>query len=302
MFTAFPKIFSLGNKFVQDIFKEDVEITEKVDGSQISFGKINDDVIIRSKKQQLFIDNPEKMFAKGVEYIASIANLLPEGIVFYGEYLQKEKHNVLTYQSIPKNHIALFGAMDYKDKSFSDYQRVKELALALQVDVVPILYYGSIKNVEDIKEFLKMKSFLGGPEVEGVVIKNYYRPNVIGGTVFPITSAKLVSEGFKERHKIDWAANTGKNKWETYKESFASEARWNKAIQRMKEEGIHTGSPKDIGKLMQYVQQDIYDEEKENIKDFLWGLFGKDLMRAATKNLPEWYKASMVKEMFENGQ
>lgn len=31
---AFPKIFSLGTNYIQDIFKEEVEVTEKVDGSQ----------------------------------------------------------------------------------------------------------------------------------------------------------------------------------------------------------------------------------------------------------------------------
>jgi hypothetical protein len=241
------------------------------------------------------------MFAKGIEYIQKISELLPEGLVFYGEYLQKEKHNTLTYKSIPKNHISLFGIMN-NDKAFLNYGTLCYWSNRLDIDVVPILYYGAIKNVEDIKELLQMKSYLGGPQIEGVVIKNHFQPKMIGDTILPITCAKLVSEEFKEKHKVNWKDGTGKNKWDTYKDSFGTEARWNKAVQRMKEEGIHTGTPKDIGTLMSYVQQDIKEEEEDNIKGFLWGLFGKDLLRASTSKLPEWYKNKILEEIVFPGE
>jgi len=49
MISAFPKIFTLGTDYISDIFKEEVEITEKIDGSQISFGKIEGELYMRSK-------------------------------------------------------------------------------------------------------------------------------------------------------------------------------------------------------------------------------------------------------------
>lgn len=69
-----------------------MEISEKVDGSQFSFGKINGNLRIRSKGAQLYINNPETMFKEGIEYVNSIKDELPEDIVFYCEYLKKPKH------------------------------------------------------------------------------------------------------------------------------------------------------------------------------------------------------------------
>lgn len=55
---------------------------------------------------------------------------------------------------------------------------------------------------------------------------------------------------------------------------------------------------KDIGKLMKRVNIDIEEEEKENIKDFLWKEFGKELLKHATKNFPNWYKEYLAKQNF----
>jgi len=46
---AFPKIFTIGCNYILDIFKNEVEITEKVDGSQFGFGKINGELFLRRK-------------------------------------------------------------------------------------------------------------------------------------------------------------------------------------------------------------------------------------------------------------
>lgn len=46
--SAFPKILHLGDKAIRDIFDEEVEITEKVDGSQFGFGIVEGELIIRS--------------------------------------------------------------------------------------------------------------------------------------------------------------------------------------------------------------------------------------------------------------
>ena len=55
MIHPFPKIFAIGTTYILDIFKHEVNVTEKLDGSQLSFGKINDTLYIRSKGAQLFI-------------------------------------------------------------------------------------------------------------------------------------------------------------------------------------------------------------------------------------------------------
>ena len=54
MIPPFPKIFTIGTRYVQNIFDDEVEITEKIDGSQFCFGKINSTVYVRSKGATLY--------------------------------------------------------------------------------------------------------------------------------------------------------------------------------------------------------------------------------------------------------
>ena len=110
MISAFPKIFTLGHQCIKSIFEDDVEVTEKIDGSQFSFGILNSQLFCRSKGVQQQIDCPDKLFIQATEYVKSIEYKLPNNIIFYGEYLKNPHHNTLTYDRIPKNHIILFGA------------------------------------------------------------------------------------------------------------------------------------------------------------------------------------------------
>jgi hypothetical protein len=297
---AFPKIFALGADYIKDIFNERIEVTEKVDGSQFGFGKLNGSLYLRSKGKQIFPESPDKMFTEAVDYIVSIENLLPPGTMFYAEYLRKPKHNSLSYENIPKNHLALFGMM-FSNGIFShEYDQLHRWSVTLDIDIVPCLYYGYIKSPEEISRYLDHVSYLGGTKIEGVVIKNYERAFLLGGQPIPLMAGKLVSESFKEVHRNSWSKeHTNKGKWETFQESFKTEARWTKAIQHLRDDGTLLNDPKDIGALLKEVARDIIDEEKETIKDFLWDHFGKDLIRQAQRGFPEWYKQYLLKKSFE---
>lgn len=293
MASAFPKIFQLGTKYTDGIYEGKVQVTEKVDGSQFGFGKIDGEVFVRSKGAKLYFDNPEKMFKEGIDYIKSIEDKIPDNMIFYAEYLKKPKHNTLAYDRIPKNHLALFGVADIK-KDFK--YNIKEYANLLDIDHVPVIFEGEGLTAEKIPEFLERVSYLGGQKIEGVVVKNFNKDLLLGGQIIPILSGKYVSEAFKEVHRKSWGKeNTGRGKWETFKEQYKTEARWNKAIIHLKEKGELTGTPKDIGKLMKEVNIDITKECKEEIKDFLWKEFGKEVFKTATRNFPEWYKEQILK-------
>src|SRR3954465_2218887 len=106
---SYTKILTFGHAYVRDILEGEVVIQEKVDGSQISFGlDLTGELHIRSKGAGLITDAPEKMFQAGVAAIKAIADQLPLGWVFRGEYLAKPKHNTLAYDRVPKNHIVLW--------------------------------------------------------------------------------------------------------------------------------------------------------------------------------------------------
>ena len=73
---SFPKILHLGDRHLQTIFDESVEITEKIDGSQFVFGKVNGELQARSKGKVMAVDAPEKMFQQAVVYVSSVEHVL----------------------------------------------------------------------------------------------------------------------------------------------------------------------------------------------------------------------------------
>ena len=70
---SFPKIFGVGaNRAVQDIFSGPVEVTEKVDGSQFAFGRIDGEIVMRSKGRVIDVGTADAMFQKAEDYVLSI--------------------------------------------------------------------------------------------------------------------------------------------------------------------------------------------------------------------------------------
>jgi hypothetical protein len=151
-----------------------------------------------------------------------------------------------------------------------------------------------------LQYLLQTESILGGPKIEGFVVKNYERKFLLGGQPMPIMAGKFVREDFKEVHRQSWGKKyTGKGRWETFVESFRTEPRWQKAVQHLAERGELENSPRDIGKLIKEVQGDIIGEEKEAIKEFLWSQFGQEVVRTAVKGLPEWWKEKLLSRSFD---
>lgn len=301
MIKAFPKIFAIGTDYIKDIFKNKVEITEKIDGSQFNFGKINNVLFTRSKGKEIYQENPDKMFRKASDYIISIQDKIPNNKIFYCEYLQKPRHNILVYQRVPRNNLILFGISDKTGTKFiSKYGELKRYSEKLEIDVVPLIATQKIKKANDLLKFLETDSILGGSKIEGVVVKNYEKQFLLGGQPIPLMVGKYVSEKFKETHREKWGRKfTSRGKWEEFKESFKTEARWQKAIQHLKEKGELKNSPQDIGKLIKEIQEDISAEEKDDIKNFLWKEFGAEILRYSTGGFPEWYKEQILKRSFK---
>lgn len=292
---AFPKILAIGHPDIKTLFDDEVEITEKLDGSQLGFGIVNGELVVRSKGKEQDLDSPDQMFTLAVQYIKSLhaEGLLTEGVFYYGEYLNKPRHSTLAYDRTPTNNIALFGVM--AGMEFRDHDFIKREAARLRVDAVPLIYKGKSSG-EHVLELVKGVSYLGGAQREGVVVKAYKNWEYLGRIPYTVMAGKFVTEEFKEVHNKDWKKlNTGKGRLEVMKSQYKSEARWKKAIQHLKEAGILTQSPADIGALMKEVKEDITAEEKENIKDQLWSLLGDDFLREATNGLPQWYKEQLAK-------
>lgn len=294
---SYGKILTLGQYKTENALLGDVVIQEKVDGSQFKFGLNESGILCIASKSQDITNHNEKMFDNGVAFVKSIESVLLENDLkdtyFYGEYLEKPRHNVLKYNRIPRNHIVIFDV--FQNGQWLDRERVESLCYFLGLEVVPELYRGEA-TIDTIKELLTFESFLGGEIIEGVVIKNYNETVVLGGQAFALFT-KFVREAYKERHGAMDNEQKGKNTVETYINSFNSQARWDKALMRLKEKGLLLGESKDIAALIGEVQEDIRTEDLEDIKKFFFNQFIGQIMRRSIQGLPEWYKNKLLENL-----
>ena len=297
MIHSYSKVYQIGHKVISDIFNDEVLVEEKIDGSQFSFGIIEGELRARSNNKQLILEAPDKMFERAVSTIREIEPLLHSGWTYRGEYLQKPKHNTLAYQRTPKHNIIGFDIMREGQEDYLSYSEKTIEFERIGLEVVPMIFYGKIESLSMFNEFLENISILGGQKIEGVVVKNY---NLITDDK-KVAMGKYVSEAFKEVHNADWKDRNPSRTDIVIQiiDKYKNEARWNKAIQHMRENGILDESTKDIGKLIQEVNQDIIIECENEIKDILFKHFWKIISRGVTQGLPEWYKQKLMGTAFE---
>lgn len=316
---GFPKIYAVGSTEVQDVFDGVVEITEKVDGSCIGFGKIDGELVIRSKNKELNLDKPESMFVGAVLHIKAIADRLPDNLFFYGECVSKPRHNVLTYGRAPKGLIALFAVVDTKPEyqghpdlvppevkgpKFHTHGYISDWARELDMEAVQVLWDKevpeSFRNDSNsfFKSLMEKESSLGG-KMEGIVIKNYNKPQILHGRYCPITVAKLVSDDFKEV-KVSKINRAGKvSKLDELMSFYRTEARWHKAIQHLAESGSLNYNATDIGPLIREVHKDLIEECANSFKEALFNLLYKQWLGAASEGFAEYYKHYLMERANE---
>lgn len=301
MIAPFPKIQAVGGRFTTKLFDSEVEVTEKIDGSQFDFGLINGELHMRSKGRIIVPGNEDAMFRIAVESAQNRVGAMPDNTIFYCEYLNKPKHNTIKYDNVPLNNLVLFGASEYRSGEFLGPDYLDKISGILNIDRAPILFRGKVDSISQLVELLETESYLGGSKIEGFVIKNYNETGISGDEVFRILSAKFVSDAFKEKNGGNRVKAKGSNKWDAFKGSFNTTARWEKAYQHLRDNGDLLHDPRDIGPLMKEVNLDIEDEHKAEILSFLWKEFGKDIFRAATNGLPAWYKTKLLEGAIGDG-
>ena len=297
MIPSYSSPFGIEHKAVRgEIFLDSVLVQEKIDGSQISFGILDGELKIRSKGAQIHLGAPNSMFFLGVEAIKAVQDKLVPGYVYRGEYLQKPKHNVLAYDRVPRGHIALFDIEDLNqgDEFYLPASEIEVQANRLNFDVVPVFCQGLLGDWRDLNAFMDKVSFLGGANIEGVVVKNYKRFTVDK----KVMMAKLVAAEFKEVHRGEYRKDnpTPTDIKNQIVSMYRTPARWQKAVIHLQEKDTLTNSTKDIGPLIKEVYEDIDKECKEEMKNYLYDHFRKDILRGVVYGLPEWYKEKILSE------
>jgi hypothetical protein len=276
---AYPSPIRLGKKEVADILSKPFYVQEKVDGSQCSFGRDADGTVFAASKNKEFtleriLGHP---FNYLLDFIVNKVDLLPLNTTFRAELVARPRHNVLTYNRTPKGFLVLFDVQEAG--KFAHPIEVEAWANRLGIDFAPVLGYAAEDGIES---YLKGDSFLGGRK-EGVVIK------AIDSSP-DRQCAKLVSEEFKE---VKTFAIKGHKTPDEVIESIASalktEARWHKAIQRLRDQGSLKNTEADIGLLIKSISEDIKKEETDTIKEALCKAFFPRIMNRAVNGLADFY-------------
>lgn len=293
---SYPSVYAIGHRAINGIFNDPVVVEEKIDGSQFSFGLIDGVLFCRSKGKVLILDAPEKMFSRAVASVMDIQFIIHPGWVYRCEYLEKPKHNTIAYDRIPAKHLIGFDICPGLEEYLSPEEKRAEFE-RIGLETVPLLHAGKVEGVGVFNEFLDRVSILGGAKIEGVVVKNY--------SMFTqekkVAMGKYVSEAFKELHEGEWRKANPPDKDITQQliDRYKTPARWNKAIQHLRDRGELDESPRDIGNLMREVGQDVLRECEGEIKDILFEHYWKQIQRGITSGLPEWYKQELAQSAFE---
>ncbi len=298
MIASYPKVMNFGNSGTENALVGTLIIQEKIDGSQFRWGFDNDgNFVMGSHHCEMFYPVKNQLFDEAVKHIYCDKTTELQNMFFFAECLAKNKHNTLTYERIPTNHLVLFDVL--RNGRWVPTSELTHWANFWGIDVIPELYCGTVGNsVEGIKslsKFLDIPSYLGGTKVEGVVVKNYGQYIQIGTQIWPIFT-KYVNPEFREKNLDEHHNREGS--LEFYIDSFRSEARWQKAVQHLEEQGLLTHSVKDIGNVIMEVKRDIMEEEVENIKEHMQKWICERIVRRAHAGLPEWYKDKIIKEMY----
>lgn len=299
MLHSYSSIYALGHPAIKDLLTVPVIVEEKIDGSQFSFMRSGDYVFFRSKNTEIHPETTDKLFKHAVEHVLSVKDKLVENWIYRGEAVCSPRQNALTYNRTPTGGVIVF------DIEAGPYQFVVETkeaeARALGLECVPRLFEGNLTDLDILNNLLAKESVLGGPKIEGVVIKPLMYN--LWGTDKKCLMGKFVSEEFKEIHRRKWkgANPTRGDVIEVLASSLRTEARWNKAIQHLREAGELESSPRDIGKLIKEIQEDTMREAEDYVKDRLWKWAKPQLARRASAGFPEFYKQLLLEKQFENG-
>lgn len=293
---SYPKVYNLGHPAIRDLFDGPVVVEEKVDGSQFSFGILDGALCFRSRNKQI-VASAAEMFQDGVDSIIEIADLLTPGWVYRGEYLRVPKHNSIAYVRVPRGHVVVWDIMVGLEE-YADRELKAAEANRIGLEVAPLIFDGDMElSMDTVDEWLDTESFLGGAKIEGIVIKNAGRFGRDG----KMLAGKYVSEKFKETNKVNFAKSNpkGKDILLRLKEYVCTEARWRKAVERMRDSGDLEMSPKDIGSLIKEIQRDVQCECQDNIKGRLWEWAKPHVSRGAVAGFPEWYKRFLCESQCE---
>jgi RNA ligase len=301
-FPSYVKVLQLGDPRISDILKRPHVVEEKLDGSQFRFGKIGGQVMTGSHRVRYNEYNqPDKMFRGVVAYVESIASLLPEGTMFYAEMLSKPKQNTVQYGRAAKNGLMLFDAWDTRTNTWFTLPELTAAASLFEIDGPVILAESDgsePESLDTMQRFLSTTSYFGNSIIEGIVVKCYGDSIPVTYQQLPGLFGKYVRASFKEENAIEWRGKKG-SVTDAVISRFKTEARWEKIVLHLQEEGKLEWNMRDMGALITELSREIEEEVKPAAVDMLWGNIEHQVHKGLGGGMAEWWKAKLLKKQVE---
>jgi len=306
MFAKYPKILHIGAPLVETVFFEEIELSEKCDGSQCRVNLTNEFVATGSKNQNVadygmfeIAHNYSKVIHEETEW-----RQFGDDITLFCEFLKSPKHNTISYDRVPLNNLYLFGAL--VDGVHMKTDDLNDIAKCFDIDPPNIMYEGNVESAEELKEFMTHESYLGGSLVEGVVIKNYnrtYDPLQVHSQAFigyPMC-AKFVREDFKAANAKRWNTLDRKKGVDAIVEMFFVGEMFQKTIQHLRDEGKITYTKKDLQYLIPEFFDDLMDEKKDAMTRMIMAEVFKVLKKRASGYVVKSWIDYLTERQFDHG-
>ena len=302
----YPKVLHVGAPLVETIFFNEVEITEKVDGSQCRIRLTEDAVMVGSKNQGIADMGMFEIAHEQGDRIHAETDwrTLGDDVMLFCEFLKEPRHNTIKYDRVPLNNLYLFGAMLGSDHMVTG--GLVEIAEHLDIDPPNIMSSGMVENAEELKEFMTQQSYLGGSLVEGVVIKNYnrtYDPLQVHSQEYigyPM-AAKFVREDFKRANAKQWNTVDRKKGIDAIVEMFFTGERFMKTVQHLKDEGKIDYQKSDLKYLIPEFFGDLMDEKKEEMTRIIMSEIFRVLKKRASGYVVKSWIDHLTEKQFEHG-
>lgn len=284
----YQHIERLGNTEVEGLLDGEVYVQNKIDGSNLTVAKDPErGIVIASRNQVVSVGgDPPNGFNGAVEYVLKnegIRNLLEgdQDWVLRGEWLVKHAVNYA-----PENfgHFYVFD-VQRKDGSYIPYSDYVEHLIPHDIKYIPMLEELSNPTVESLTVLVHGPDEFGAKQKEGIVIKRYDFINKYGR----VTWAKLVSDDFKETHKMIWGASKKEDAEIRFASHYITREFVLKTILKIKEQHGDV-TIRQMPEVLGRVWYDAFQEElwnfvkNEKVTDFNF----RDARRLAEKLIREY--------------
>ena len=268
-FKKYDKIKAIGYEDNEGIFhnkKDEIFITEKMDGGNFRFMIKDKNIIFGSRTQQLTSDegedtNIQKNFLRCVNFIRKqiwsnidiSESKKYEKYIFFGEAMIKHTMDY-DWDEIPS-----YLGFDIYDKEIEKYLSViiiDDIFGELGLQIIPIVKILKAGEIKEINEDMIPVSKYAPHKAEGIVLKNYKKQLM----------CKIVQEKFKEKNKEVFGS--GKKFADTDEEFLTAVYCTNARIDKMIFKLIDDGEKLDMTmmkKLHTRVYKDIWEENWQEI-------------------------------------